>query len=227
MPRKEIFLCTAIIFDMDGVVVDSEPLHIRAEKKSFVPYGIHLTDRDLQGYMGRSSRIFLQDMIKKYNLNTTIHEMYPEHKRHLLQLYREEITPIPGVLSLMNILKKEGLDMALASSSDRDLIDVVVEKLHLSEFLKTSVSGEEVKRTKPSPDIFLETARRLHCAPHTCVVIEDSAAGIEAALSAGMASVGFRSPHSLNQDLKEAHLVVDDLQKINVQQLIRLAEESH
>ena len=214
----------AVIFDMDGVIVDSEPLHMKAERMTLAPYGIKLDEKELQKYMGRTPRVLLEDVIEKYRLNTTIEEIYPAHKKNLLALYKNEVELIPGVLELITELDREGVALALASSSDRILILSVIEKFQLSDFFKVIVSGEEVENVKPAPDIFLKTAEELGYFPEECVVIEDSGAGVKSAKSAGMVCVGFRSPHSKGQDITEAELIIDNFSEINYQILKGLVD---
>jgi HAD superfamily hydrolase (TIGR01509 family) len=207
---------------MDGVIVDSEPLHVRAEMETFAPFGIDVTREELQRYMGRTSRMLLEDFIEKYRLDTTLEDLYSVHKMHLLRLYEDDVEAIPGVMRLMNELQNAEVDLALASSSDHDLIASVLEKFQLASYFKVVVSGEEMDRAKPHPDIFLETSRRLDILPEMSVVIEDSNAGVRAAKAAGMVCVGFRSPHGHGQDLNEADLIVDDLREIRYERLVGL-----
>lgn len=214
----------AVIFDMDGVIVDSEPLHIKAERMLFAPLGIDVSDEELQSYMGRTPQILLADIIRKYGLDTTLDEVYPKHKENLAKLYRDEVKPIPGALDTIHSLRSSDIDLAIASSSDLLLISTVLDKFELDEKFASYVSGEEVKNVKPHPDIFLEAAQRLGVRPKECVVVEDSNAGVRAAKSAGMTCIGFESPNSPNQDLDLADLVVDDLTDLRVDLLNRLIE---
>ncbi len=214
-----------VIFDMDGVIVDSEPLHLQAEKKLFDSFGVTLTDKELQGYMGRSPRVLLESIIERYGFNTSFEELYPVHQKNLLQLYDEKAELFPRLMDLVKILKSSHIDMAVASSSSKSLISLVLKKFHLSFYFKVAVSGDEVKRPKPNPDIFLETVSKLGHHPSECVVIEDSTAGVQAAKSAGAACVGFRSPHSGNQDLKTADIIVDDLSLLNIESLRTLIDQ--
>jgi len=209
---------------MDGVIVDSEPLHVRAERQTLASYGVELVEQELQSYMGRTSAMLLSDFIEKYRLDATLEEIYPKHKANLLRLYRDEVQPITGALELISDLTRAKVDLALASSSDKDLISSVLEKFNLSSFFKVVVSGEEMEQTKPHPGIFLEAARRLGYDPEECVVIEDSNAGVRAAKSAGIPCVGFQSPHSKNQDLSEADLIIDDLRAVDTERLTMLVD---
>ena len=214
----------AFIFDMDGVIVDSEPLHMKAERQTLAPYGIVLSPQELQSYMGRSTRFLLENIIQHYDLDTTVGKLYPDHMKNLLRLYREEVELMPGVLALIDDLTKHDVTLALASSSDNDLISSVIDKFHIASSFTVVVSGEDVRRTKPYPDIFLEAVRRLDYYPCECVVIEDSNAGVRASKNAGIPCVGFRSPNSKNQDLSEASLIIDTLQAIDTQRLKHLVD---
>ncbi|MBN2028871.1 HAD family phosphatase [bacterium] len=215
----------AVIFDMDGVIVDSEPIHLFAEKSLLAKFGISVTDEEIQSYMGKSLRFLLKNFIDRYHLNTSVEKLYAVQQKTLFELYDEKAELLPGLLDLLKILKDDHIDMAVASSSSRALISLVLKKFHLSPYLKVIVSGEEVKKPKPNPDIFLETVSKLGYHPSECVVIEDSTAGVQAAKSAGTACVGFRSPHSGNQDLKIADIIVDDLSSLNIQKLKALMYE--
>jgi len=218
-------MLSAVIFDMDGVIVDSEPLHIKAEKKTLAPYGIDVDEKTLQSFMGRTSRVLLKSIIHDYRLNTTLDKIYPTHKENLRHLYSTELRLIPGIMTLLSDLQDAGIDMALASSTDLDLISVVLTTFTLHGFFRVVVSGEDVQRAKPHPDIFLETAERLGCLPEACVVIEDSRAGVQAAKGAGMTCVGFRSPHGQDQDLDQADVIVKAINEITLNSLSVLVDQ--
>jgi len=216
----------AVIFDMDGVIVDSEPLHIKAERKTLGPFGLDISDEEFHAYMGQTPRILLKGMIQKYNLDTAIDDLYAVHIQNLLSLYRDEVEPIPGALELVSQLKENRISLALASSSDFDLINVVLEKFGLTDTFKAVTSGQELDRVKPFPDIFLKTSERLNIPPKECVVIEDSTSGIRAAKAAGMTCMGFRSPNSKNQNYSDADVVVDDLRSVDMKFFESLYEKS-
>ena len=206
----------AIIFDMDGVLVDSEPLHIKAEQRTFTSFGLSISDAEFRSYMGRTVRIMLSEIIKKYNLNTTLESIYPIHQKNLALLYKEEVEPIPGIPRLIRDCKDRGHPIAIASSSDKVLIQSVLDKFQWAPYFETVVSGEEINRTKPFPDIFLEAARRLKVDPISCAVIEDSTAGVQAAKAAGMMCIGFSSPNSPGQDLSQADLLIHDIPSLSL-----------
>jgi HAD superfamily hydrolase (TIGR01509 family) len=204
---------------MDGVLVDSEPLHILAERKTLASFDLEIHDAEFQAYMGSTAKIMLGDMIRKHNLETTLDSLYPIHLKNLLNLYREKVHPIPGIPQLLMDFRNRDYPMAVASSSDQVLIRTVLEKFQWDSYFNAVVSGEEMERVKPYPDIFLEAARRLKAHPSQCVVIEDSTNGVRAAKAAGMRCIGFKSPNSHNQDLAEADGIVDDIRSLNLQAL--------
>ncbi len=201
----------AIIFDMDGVVADSEPLHIKAENKTMAPYNVQVTEEDYREFMGRSPKLLLENLVKKYSINVDMQELLSVHKENLLQLYNNEVTPIEGSLQLIQWFSDRDYVLALASSSDIELVDSVISKFKIRNMFKAVVSGSEVNNIKPAPEIFLKAASQLSVQPEDCLVIEDSAAGVKAAHSAGMHCIGFRSPHTPSQDLNLADMVIDDL----------------
>lgn len=212
MDRKSF---QAVIFDMDGVLTDSEPLHVQAEKETFASCGVALKPSDLYRYMGRTPRILIQGIIEQYGLNIRADALYPRHSERLRELYRSRAEPIPGVLKFLRRCLRQGLKLGLASSSEMGLIRIVLEKLQLSDSFDAVTSGDEAGRVKPDPDIFLLTARRLNCPPERCAAIEDSGAGVRAAKAAGMFCVGFKGTNSPDQDLSPADLQVDDFRSWN------------
>ena len=217
----------AVIFDMDGVVADSEPLHLKAENMTLSPYKVQITQEDCLEFMGRSSKQLMASLIQKYSIKVDLEEIFLKHKENLLQLYKNEITPIKGSLSLLQWFKEKKYPLALASSSSTQLVESVIKNFRIDDIFDAVVTGSEIKKFKPAPDIFLEAAVRLSVEPEKILVIEDSAAGVTAAKSAGMYCVGFRSPHTPGQDLRRADLIIDDftvflemLQNKNLEKII-------
>lgn len=203
----------AVIFDMDGVLVDSEPLHIKAEKKTLSPYGIELSEKEINTYMGMGVKTMLQSLIKKYKLSLTEDTLFRIHENNLIEQFQEAAV-MPNAAKLIDFLIDNHIKMALASSSSRSLINLILKKLNLETVFDVVISGEEVANGKPFPDIFLKTAELLHLEPNQCMVIEDSNNGVTAAKNAGMICIGFQSPNSQKQDISQADHMVDDLIKI-------------
>jgi len=216
----------AIVFDMDGVIVDSEPLHIRAERMTLAPFNLDISDAEFHAYMGQTPKKLLEGMIEKYSLPTTIEAIYPVHAANLLKLYREDVEALPGAIELIQAFSALGLPLGIASSSDMTLIRAVVDKFELGSTFSVLTSGQELERVKPSPDIYLLAAARLGVAPEACCAIEDSTAGVRAAKAAGMMCIGFESPNSPGQNHDAADLVVNDLRQLSVETFAALWQAS-
>jgi beta-phosphoglucomutase family hydrolase len=204
----------AVIFDMDGVLVDSEFLHIKAEKKTFSPYGIELSKEEINTYMGMGVKMMLKSLIQKYSLPLTREALFRIHEKNLSEIFQEELKMMPGVMEIISYLKDRKIKLALASSSSLYLINLILQKMHLKSVFDVVLSGEEVANGKPFPDIFIKTAELLNVQPDRCVVIEDSKNGVTAAKNAGMLCIGFKSPNSKDQNISRSDYIVDDLIKI-------------
>lgn len=223
-PLKERVMLSCVIFDMDGVISDSEPLHHQAERELLSPFGIQLTHDVLQSFTGMDTDAMLRHFIDAYHLSVRLEDLAVRHNRLLLRIFRERVRPIPNAVPLIRSLHESGLLLAVGSSSSPALIELVLDTLRIKSYFQAVVSGHDVDRGKPHPDIFLEIAAQLSLQPDRCVVIEDSKNGVEAAKRAGMCCVGFESPNSPNQDLSLADWIVDDLSLIRSDRLSERAE---
>jgi HAD superfamily hydrolase (TIGR01509 family) len=223
-------LLKAVIFDMDGVIVDSEPVHKKVERILLAPYGINPSDEELNSYMGIEAKVLIAMYIRKYDMRISFDDLYSAYKKHLIQVFSREIRAIPSAVGLIHGLKQSGLKLALGSSAHRDLVLLVLETLNLAEAFDAVVSGDDVLNGKPNPDIFLEAAKRLGCTPEECAVIEDSRNGVIAAKAAGMACAGYQNPNSFGQDLRLADWIVyslDELDAFKLRQMVEPAATSH
>lgn len=207
----------AVIFDMDGVIIDSEPLHVEVVLAILEALDIHLSPDAIMKYVGRSNSAMWAELAGEHCIDTGVSRLMDmQHAMNIRALNRHDDIMLPGIPGLLSAIRMESLAAAIASSSPRDYIEAVVDKLRLGPWFDAVVSGEEVRRGKPAPDVFLKAAGELGVAAADCAVIEDSAHGVAAALSAGMKVVGFRNPNSGNQDLSRAHGVVDSIEEITV-----------
>ena len=205
----------AVIFDMDGVIIDSEPLHARAAVLAMKKYNVALTEEYCYRFIGSTARHMLEVIREQYSLSASLSELMDANNRAKEALVAAEGYPaIPYVAELMAALHGAGLRLAIASSSPMEDIRATVSRLRLTDYLDHLVSGMQVQRPKPAPDIFLKAAEQLGAAPSECLVIEDSCNGLNAARSAGMVRVAFHNPHSGNQDLSAADYVIEGFEEI-------------
>jgi len=209
----------AVIFDMDGVIVDSEPAHIEAEKRIMMQHGIKATTEDLRSYTGTTAEFEFTDLISKHHLRTTPEKLIREKDVILFELLEKETQPTKGVITLIKDLKQHGFKLGIASSGRGKLVFYFLKKLKIEHLFDTVVCAEDITHSKPHPEIFMKAAERLREEPENCIVIEDSKLGVEAAKRAGMKCIGFRNPNSGNQDLSKADLIVDDFTKLEIQRL--------
>jgi HAD superfamily hydrolase (TIGR01509 family) len=194
----------AVIFDMDGVLVDSEPMHTDAMRQVLRPYGVPYTDRENEEFFGFTDLEVFRRLHERYGLEPDARELTRRRAQLLVRLTRERSVPMPGIPDVPRRLRALGYRLAVASSSALEVIEATVEVLGLAPVFETLVSGLDVGRGKPAPDVFLETARRLALPPRECVVVEDSRNGLRAAKAAGMACATVPCPATRHEDFAEA-----------------------
>ena len=184
----------AVVFDLDGVIVDSEHVWDEVRQQLAEERGGRWHDRASRDMMGMSSVEWSRYMHDVIGLEETPEEINAEVVRRLEAIYRERLPLIPGAVEAVQTLA-ERWPLGLASSSNRELIDFVLDVSALDRFFRATVSSEEVPRGKPAPDVYLEAARRLEAAPERCAAVEDSEAGIRSAKAAGMRVIAIPNPH--------------------------------
>ena len=201
----------AVIFDLDGVIADSEPLSGRATDMVLGKYGIRLTpDEKLRAFGRRSPDIF-SDALRARRMDGDIRRMVSEKDEILISLISRGLRKICNSVEAVEQLRRKGLLVALATSSHREKMEMELKQLGIEEMFPVKVNGDEVSRGKPDPEIFLKAAQRLGVKPPECAVVEDSTFGVMAAKAAGMLAIGFDSPNSPGQDLSPADHVLSDL----------------
>lgn len=198
-----------VIFDMDGVMIDSEYDHAVANIAGLKRLGIEISMEYAYEFVGSTLTHMMETIRAKYQMPQSISEIIQvveEEKQKIIQ--RDGYRPIDGIIPLIHTLYQKGLRLAIASSSSISNIQAVADALEISEYFEIMISGSMVKNPKPAPDIFLKAVNLLNTLPQECVVIEDSHFGVQAAKTAGIRCIGFVNPHSGNQDLSKADLQV-------------------
>jgi HAD superfamily hydrolase (TIGR01509 family) len=184
----------AIVFDLDGILIDSEHVWDEVRQQLADERGGRWNENASRDMMGMSSIEWSRYMRDVVGLTEEPEEISAEVVRRLEDRYRRELPLIPGAEQAVESLAARW-PLALASSSNRELIDLVLESSGLGRYFTASVSSEEVARGKPAPDVFLEAARRLGVEPTHCAAVEDSENGILAAKAAGMRTIAIPNPH--------------------------------
>lgn len=217
-PRISRFI-DAVIFDLDGVILDSEPLHVQASNAALNEFGVKLTIEQNAPFMGLNERDYWQKLIEYFAIDALPEYLADRKKQAYIRiLLEEDLIAYPDVVKFVNLCKDENLKLAIASSSSHQEIEIILKKLSLIEKFDVIVSSEDISRGKPSPDIFLLASEKLGVPPEKCLVIEDSVNGIKAAKDAGMKVIAYRAP--IRSD--KADLSVNDFNKLSLGQLVQI-----
>ena len=197
----------AFIFDMDGVLVDSEPIHSRTKLETLQHFGLFFDERELVHYMGRTTKALFSDVLAaSARQQLSVDEMVAyKHACYLAHLRQDDsIQPIAGTRKLLEALREREIPLALASSAGRVVIEAVLEKFGLQDYFQSVLSGADLPQSKPDPAVYLLSAERLAVQPADCVVLEDAASGVAAAKAAGMYCIAYRNPSWGRQDRPRA-----------------------
>lgn len=207
----------AIIFDMDGVIVDSEPIESLAWQKLLVEYG-KIPEFNKEGLIhdvGISDKGFHR-LVKKYNLKGDIEELKAKKRNYFKNLVVADLKLMPGFLKLAKTLKKENFKIALASNRIEELIQVILDKFNLEKYFNIVVGARDNINHKPAPDIFLQCAKDLGTPPKFCVAIEDSEIGVLAGKKARMKVIAVPNRYTKNHDFTQADKIVNSLSGITL-----------
>ncbi|OHD38055.1 MAG: phosphatase [Spirochaetes bacterium GWF1_31_7] len=202
---------------MDGVLIDSEPLHFEVDQMVLRKLNINESKSYLERFVGYTNCAMWQIIQNEYSIEKTIDELIELQmttKLHFLE--KSDYKAIDGIKELLEEIRLNKIPMGIASSSPRVFIEAVINKIGISQYFDNWISGEEVEKSKPEPDVFLKISELLGVNPDKCIVIEDSKSGTIAAKKAGMKCIGYKNINSGNQDLSIADLIIDRIPEINV-----------
>ena len=205
---------------MDGVIVDSEPLHYEVNKEIFEELNIEVSESEYNSYIG-TSNIEMWTMIKKrHNLDQSPEKLAKlQQTRNYMHVKNGEVKEVSGVINLIKELNDSSLNLAIGSSSPKKLIEEVVDHLEIREYFDEIESGEDVENGKPDPDLFEKLAEKLNINNENILVIEDSHNGVKAAKNAGMKCIAYVNENSGDQDLSPADFLVDDFSLLSLEEI--------
>jgi beta-phosphoglucomutase len=208
----------AIIFDLDGTLVDSEPFNVEIEKLQFRLNELSISEEEHRKYLGISSDVMWRDIAQRHNLTLPVDELIEQYRTECIRFFSElnEIPIMPGIIDLLEKLRTKNYPLAVASSSFPEIIHIILEKAGLSNYFQVIVSSQEAGKSKPEPDIFLLAAKLLGVNPVDCLVVEDSANGINAAHAAEMSCVAYQGPGVNPQSQKEADAIVKSYEQLGM-----------
>ncbi len=210
-----------VIFDMDGVIVDTEPVHHYAYFKLFKELEIEVSDEIYVSFTGNSTRNTFQKLKNLFPIDAEVEDLIQRKRTLFNDAFdtKEDLALLDGVEKLIVDLHSNGMQLILASSASKVTIDRVFNRFGLSTYFSHKVSGEDFPNSKPHPAIF-EYAASLSVAPkQDCIVIEDSTNGVLAAKAAGIFCVGYVSENSKQQDLSKADIVIRHFDELNFEKI--------
>ena len=204
-----------IIFDMDGVLLDSEPMHQEIIYETFQLKGIPFDKAYIQTLTGMSAFPMWEKVKRDAQRTESVEELMQFHRDYFFKRLPEVKVPlVPHVKEVLEKFKNEGKHLSLASSSGRKLIDIFTQQTNIAHYFEVIMSGDDVQYSKPNPEIFLKVAQWYGLPATQFTVIEDSTNGVKAAKSAGMQCIGFKNPLSGGQDLSQADRLIHSMQEL-------------
>lgn len=210
-----------VIFDMDGVLLNSERLYMEMNQAFFRQLGAVVSPDEHKSFVGISATVMWSRIKEKNNLLQTVPELIAAEKDLKYKMLSEtDLQPSNGVKAFLEYLKVNNIPVSLASSSMSRNIHLILDKLLIREYFDFIISGEQVKKGKPEPDIFLEVSNYYNIAPEKCIVIEDSTNGVKAAKAANMLCIGYYNPDSGDQDLSLADYVIDSFTDVKLYDIV-------
>lgn len=210
-----------VIFDMDGVIVDTEPLHKLAYFQHFAELKIEVSDELFATFTGNSTKNVFQQLKDKFDLIAEIPDLVLRKRAIFNDAfdYSETLFLLPGVFDLITDLHQNGIQLILASSASKGTIERVFRRFKLYPYFDHIVSGEDFVKSKPDPSIFVHAAALSNNLKSECLVIEDSFNGVTAAKDAGLFCIGYDSFHSKLQDLSRADYLISAFNEINADKI--------
>lgn len=212
----------AVIFDMDGVLMDSNPFHKISLRLFAEKYGYQLSDEELRVKIyGRPNKDWIRRLFDQPMDDQQV-AAYGEEKEELFRdIFKDDIAPVKGLINFLGTLKSSNIDMAIATSAPRSNVDFLFKHVNIANYFKIILDESDVERGKPDPEVYLKTAKRLGYSPDRCIVFEDSLSGVESALAAGCKVVAVTTTHQEDEFTGVSIAVADfnDTQLHNLGQL--------
>lgn len=214
----------AVIFDMDGVIVDSEPIHSRSLELLALQYNaIPIYYKNgLMHKVGLSNDKSSIAFMKKHNINDSLESFRQKRRKIFADLLQQKLSPMPGILKLIRVVKSNNFKIGLASNRFLEHVSIIINNLNIEKYFDTVVTKNDKLAVKPAPDIYLKTAQDLHVNPTLCIAIEDSETGIISAKRAHMKVIAVPNRYTQDQDLSKADRVFKSLSDITIKVLNNL-----
>jgi beta-phosphoglucomutase len=214
----------AVIFDMDGVLIDSEPIHYEIEELLFDKLGIEVTEEVHKLYLGAAGDFMYADLKSRFNLTGSVDELLEFDDSFRCDYFRDlpVVNLNEGVVPLLKSLKLAGLKLAVATSSSPEMVNVLLNKCQIASFFDAIVTTSEAGKSKPSPEVYLLAALNIGMSPEQCIVFEDSPNGIAAAKSAGMYCIAVETEMVPIDELLKADFTIKSFSGITADRIFEI-----
>jgi beta-phosphoglucomutase family hydrolase len=214
----------SVIWDMDGVIVDTAACHFESWRYVFEKHNTRFTKSDFKKKFGQRNDAIIRSVLDRTITSSEIENIASDKEQYFRSCAKDKVKPLPGAVELIKSLAKKRVKMAIASSAPLENIELILNSLGIKECFQTLVPGKDVKESKPSPQIFLLAAHRLGVKPEECIVFEDAVTGVTGAKNAGMHCVAVTTTNQRNI-LSDADLIVDSLDEIKITELEALIKK--
>ena len=211
------FQARGIIFDFDGVLIDSEPLYLKSVNVILAECGApQLSASEYERWIGSTATRTWEALTRENNLPEPAQHYQDRYEAVIEGVLKSELFIKPEAEELLGVVERRGIPRGIATASRRKWLTIKLEKLGLTEFFDAAVCSTDVRRTKPAPDIYLKAAELMGLDPADAVAIEDSPAGIKAAKGAGIRTIGLRTGMTANLDISKADEIIESLREFDV-----------
>ena len=212
-----------IIFDMDGVLADTEPIHFESWVKLGKEIGVEFTKGLFKQTFGQQSPTITRRLVGAGIDQNLIEKWADLKEQYYRDMVQNKLQPLPGAVELIKRLKSKGFKLAVGSSAPPENVELLLNSLKIKKYFDVIITAEDVEKGKPEPDVFLKASNILKIEPKNCIVIEDAPVGIEAAKQAGMRSIALTTSHYKNE-LQAAQIILKDLSNVSTDDIIKLFE---
>jgi HAD superfamily hydrolase (TIGR01509 family) len=218
-------MINTVIFDMDGVIIDSEPVHNFAYVQHFAELNLEISKEMYATFTGNSTKNIYERLKAEFNLTHEVTDLVNAKRNFFNDAFdkKEDLYLLDGVLDLIQDLHKNGMQLVLASSSAKVTIERIFNRFQLHKYFTYIVSGEDFPKSKPHPAIFEHAAKLSNTPIENCIVIEDSTNGIASAKAANIFCIGYDSFNSKLQDYSQADVVIKDFTELNFEKIKNIA----
>lgn len=209
----------AIIYDVDGTMVNSEPLHVSAWDEALRTLGKELSNLSQnfrQTMAGKKPIVIAQEMIDELNLSIPASELLERKSSHFFEKAKTSLPGMPGAVESIHRFKDAGYKLAIGTSLDKEFLDIVLKSLDVSNFFDVIVTGDQIKNGKPDPETYLKVSNLLGLPPVKCVVFEDAQSGIQSAKAAGAWCIAIENEDAISQDTHEADITIPTLNDVTL-----------